>query len=548
MCILPCLTVILFLQSNVVFGEMFTALADLEGLVLTELELVKQLDTYIQEEENKLKLLRGHMEEYENMYQEASADVSKYLANPVNAYLLVKSLTSDWKKIEGVMSQNFGSAFLKNITQHRSDLRFPSDEDLNGAAVALMRLQDTYKLDTHALAKGELLGKKYSRQLTAGDCWELGRQSYNNGDHYHTVLWMGEALNKWDDESNKTVAREDILDYLSFSTFKQGNVKEALLLTNELLQIVPYHQRAIGNKKHYEDVLRKEGILLPIGPPNGEGERAEEMILTKPFNTANLKLKKPIDNLEERDKYEKLCRGEKLMDPKIEGRLRCRYVTNNVPFFFIQPIKMEEALLKPKIVVYHDVMSDDEIETVKKMAKPRFKRATIRNSKTGELEPANYRISKSAWLKSEEHDHILKVTRRVGDVTGLDMATAEDLQVVNYGIGGHYEPHFDYARTETAEAFKELGWGNRIATWLFYMSDVEAGGATVFPPTGAAVWPRKGSAAFWYNLYPNGKGNELTRHAACPVLSGSKWVSNRWIHEHRQEFRRPCGLTFDAEM
>jgi hypothetical protein len=36
--------------------------------------------------------------------------------------------------------------------------------------------------------------------------------------------------------------------------------------------------------------------------------RAEEMILTKPFNTANLKLKKPIDNLEERDKYEKLCR------------------------------------------------------------------------------------------------------------------------------------------------------------------------------------------------------------------------------------------------
>lgn len=59
MCILPCLTVVLFLQSNVVLGEMFTALADLEGLVVTELELVKQLDTYIQEEENKLKLLRG---------------------------------------------------------------------------------------------------------------------------------------------------------------------------------------------------------------------------------------------------------------------------------------------------------------------------------------------------------------------------------------------------------------------------------------------------------------------------------------------------------
>ena len=59
-------------------------------------------------------------------------------------------------------------AFIHNITQHRSVLRFPSDEDLNGAAVALMRLQDTYMLDTHALAEGELLGKKYSRQLSDG--------------------------------------------------------------------------------------------------------------------------------------------------------------------------------------------------------------------------------------------------------------------------------------------------------------------------------------------------------------------------------------------
>lgn len=43
------------------------------------------------------------------MNQEASVDASKYLANPINAYLLVKRLTSDWKKVEKVMSQNSGS-------------------------------------------------------------------------------------------------------------------------------------------------------------------------------------------------------------------------------------------------------------------------------------------------------------------------------------------------------------------------------------------------------------------------------------------------------
>ena len=129
------------------------------------------------------------LEEYESLYEEAAPNVGKYLANPINAYLLVKRLTSDWKQVEGVMTQNVGpgivklhftilciffyngiilclTAFIHNITQHRSVLRFPSDEDLNGAAVALMRLQDMYQLDTHALAEGELLGKKYSRQLS----------------------------------------------------------------------------------------------------------------------------------------------------------------------------------------------------------------------------------------------------------------------------------------------------------------------------------------------------------------------------------------------
>lgn len=37
--------------------------------------------------------------------------------------------------------------------------------------------------------------------------------------------------------------------------------------------------------------------------------------------------------------------------------------------------------------------------------------------------------------------------RRITMVTGLNVQPpyAEYLQVVNYGIGGHYEPHFDHA-------------------------------------------------------------------------------------------------------
>ena len=29
--------------------------------------------------------------------------------------------------------------------------------------------------------------------------------------------------------------------------------------------------------------------------------------------------------------------------------------------------------------------------------------------------------------------------------------------------------------------------------------------------------------AFWYNLKASGEGDYMTRHAGCPVLTGSKW-------------------------
>ena len=79
------------------------------------------------------------------------------------------------------------------------------------------------------------------------------------------------------------------------------------------------------------------------------------------------------------------------------------------------------------------------------------------------------------------------------------------------------------AQREEKNAFKSLGTGNRIATWLTYMSDVDYGGATVFTQMGVTLRPKRGAAAFWYNLFRNGEGDEMTRHAACPVLAGTKW-------------------------
>ncbi|KAF6027107.1 hypothetical protein EB796_014590 [Bugula neritina] len=148
------------------------------------------------------------------------------------------------------------------------------------------------------------------------------------------------------------------------------------------------------------------------------------------------------------------------------------------------------------------------------------------------------------WVFDEENKVIREMSKRVATILNLDIDSAEPFQVLSYGIGGFYLQHYDWDDDE--DSFPGFG-GNRIATWIFYLNDVKEGGATVFPHVGAAVWPEKGGAAFWRNLHYNGTPNDLNLHAACPVLKGYKWASNKWFHQHGNEFKWPCKLDSKLE-
>lgn len=52
-------------------------------------------------------------------------------------------------------------AFLENVTMHRNIMKFPTQDDLTGAVISLIRLQETYNLDTESIARGELNGVRY---------------------------------------------------------------------------------------------------------------------------------------------------------------------------------------------------------------------------------------------------------------------------------------------------------------------------------------------------------------------------------------------------
>ncbi|KAM8973882.1 prolyl 4-hydroxylase subunit alpha-2 isoform 2-T2 [Pelodytes ibericus] len=514
-------------------AEFFTSIGQMTDLIYKERDLVQSLKDYIREEEERLAKIKSWAEQVDELTIKSSADPEGYLAHPVNAYKLVKRLNTDWVSLENLVLHDSSKGFITNLTIQREF--FPGEEDETGAAKALMRLQDTYKLDPDTIAKGKLPGTKYISPLSVDDCFGMGKIAYGDGDYYHTVLWMQQALKFLDEGEETTITKVAVLDYLSYTVFQLGDIHRAVELTRRLLALDSTHDRAGSNLRYFEKLLEKERSETKLNTTSTtETPTAHSGVYTR-----------PLDYLPERDTYEALCRGEGLkMTPRRQKRLFCRYHDGNKhPFLVLAPIKEEDEWDSPRIVRYLDVLSDEEIERIKELAKPRLARATVRDPKTGVLTVANYRVSKSAWLEEYDDPVVARVNLRMQSITGLTAVTAELLQVANYGMGGQYEPHFDFSRKEEPDAFKRLGTGNRVATFLNYMSDVQAGGATVFPDFGAAIWPKKGTAVFWYNLFRSGEGDYRTRHAACPVLVGSKWVSNKWFHERGQEFLRPCGLT-----
>jgi hypothetical protein len=59
-----------------------------------------------------------------------------------------------------------------------------------------------------------------------------------------------------------------------------------------------------------------------------------------------------------------------LKNDKLLAELKCWYDTRHQFYFLLMPIKIEQHSFEPAIYTFHDVLSDEEIETIKELAKP----------------------------------------------------------------------------------------------------------------------------------------------------------------------------------
>lgn len=187
---------------------------------------------------------------------------------------------------------------------------------------------------------------------------------------------------------------------------------------------------------------------------------------------------------------------------------------------------------RPHVVLFANVITAAECDALVEVAQPQLRRADVVDSGRGGSYIDARRTSELTILKRGASPLLARIDQRIARLTGIPVERGEPLQVMRYGVGAEYQPHYDFFDpSEPGEAPYLVQAGQRVASLVIYLNDVEAGGETVFPEVGLSVAPAKGSAVYFAYTDAQSRCDPLSFHGGAPVVRGEKWIATRWLRE-----------------
>lgn len=188
----------------------------------------------------------------------------------------------------------------------------------------------------------------------------------------------------------------------------------------------------------------------------------------------------------------------------------------------------------PRVVVFGNLLSHEECDALIADAEPRLKRSLTVETQTGGEALNEARTSDGMFFRRGETPVVERIEARIAKLLNWPLENGEGLQVLHYGPGAEYKPHYDYFNPDEPGTSKILQrGGQRVGTLVMYLNEPARGGGTTFPDVGLEVAPQRGNAVFFAYDRPHPATKSL--HGGAPVIEGDKWVATKWLRE--QEFK-----------
>jgi prolyl 4-hydroxylase len=188
------------------------------------------------------------------------------------------------------------------------------------------------------------------------------------------------------------------------------------------------------------------------------------------------------------------------------------------------------SMVSPRVVVLGGLLSDEECDALIAAARPRMARSLTVETKTGGEELNENRTSQGMFFSRGESALLKCIESRIARLVNWPVENGEGMQVLCYGQGAEYKPHYDYfdpAEPGTPTILKR--GGQRVGTLVMYLNEPGLGGGTTFPDAGLEVAPQRGHAVFF--SYDKPDPATRTLHGGAPVIEGEKWVATKWLRQ-----------------
>ena len=142
-----------------------------------------------------------------------------------------------------------------------------------------------------------------------------------------------------------------------------------------------------------------------------------------------------------------------------------------------------------------------------------------------------FRTSETCDLPADDLA-VQELERRLFELNRIDPAHGEPVQGQRYEVGQEFKAHTDYFEPEGQDYERYCSVaGQRTWTFMVYLNDVAAGGATRFKEVEKLFQPEQGRLLCWNNRLPDGTVNPATLHHAMKVRKGLKYVITKWYRE-----------------
>lgn len=199
-------------------------------------------------------------------------------------------------------------------------------------------------------------------------------------------------------------------------------------------------------------------------------------------------------------------------------------------------------LQRPRVRVFEGFATPSECDWLIERCRHTLKPAHVYENSATEPTRHEGRSNSEAAFEFAVSDVVLSLIRdRIARASGVPVDHFEVGMLLHYKPGETFERHTDFLQSGMHEEIDARG--QRVATFLTYLSDDYDGGETEFPEAGLKFKARKGDALMFLNVDADGAPDPMSLHAGLPTTRGEKWVLSQWLRGQPVNSHHTPGVT-----